>query len=230
VLREAGFGEREWLGSWTGTGSGEPQDGSAFWLARTSRLIRAVQTQLEEDGIPYGYLRGGGPLERKEARAYRVIQSLRRDGQAYAPALFLLAGEMSKGWLPWGEKARLERMARADPDLQIGMGRIEHEWGCHIADLHRALPHGAYYEKVYRTQGLAPFGRPPATLVGTIHAAKGREADTVHLVESWGSMPYRAIYNGQAEAEACVAYVGLSRHRSQLIMEPADEGSPYPGF
>ena len=230
VLRASGFEEREWLGTWTGLGEGLPTDGSAFWLARTGRLIRAIQTQLEDEGIPYGYLRGGGPLERKEARAYRVIHDLRRDGWAYAPAILLLSTQMQKGWLPWGERARLERLARSDPEYQIGVAQLEGEWGAHISELHHGLGHGAYYEKIYRAQGLAPFGRPPATLVGTIHAAKGREADTVHLVTSWGSLPYRAIYNGQAEAEACVAYVGLSRHRSQLILEGADEGSDYPGL
>jgi hypothetical protein len=228
VLRAAGFGEREWLGSWTGIGAGDPTDGTAFWLARTGRLLRAVQTQLEDDGIPFGYLRGGGPLEGKAARAYRVLAQLRRTGLAPVASLHALAAELGKGWLPFGEKARMEKLARSEPDMQWDEVMVERAWGTPLVDLHHGLNHGRYFEKIYRAQGLAPFTGRPATLIGTIHAAKGREADTVHLIESWGSLPYRAIYNGQHEAEACVAYVGLTRHRSQLILEPADEGTPYP--
>jgi superfamily I DNA/RNA helicase len=141
-----------------------------------------------------------------------------------------LADEMERGWLPYGEKSRLERMSKTDPTTELDVLQVEQAWGVHVSDLHRALPHGDYYQKVYRQHGIGPFVQRPATLVGTIHASKGREADTVHLIESWGTLPYRSIYNGQHEAESCVAYVALTRHRSQLILEPASEGSPYPGL
>jgi len=228
VLQDAGFTEREWLGSWGGLGEGEARDGTTFWLARTGRLVREVQQGLEDQGIPYGYLRGGGPLERKESRAYRTILMLREQGSAPVGMVKLLADEMDKGWLPHGEKARLERLARVDPTTELDIAGIEATWGTQAQYMQNALPHGRYYQRIYRDHGILPFVQRPATMTGTIHASKGREADTVHLVESWGSLPYRAIYNGQQEAEACVAYVGLTRHRAQLVMEPASEGSPYP--
>jgi superfamily I DNA/RNA helicase len=228
VLKGVGFTEREWLGSWTGLSAGEPFDGSAFWLARTGRLVGGVARDLEDRGLPYGYLRGGGPLERKEAQAYRALAILRRQGTLPSVSLKLLADEARPGWLPYGEKARLAKLARTDPEMQWDPVMVERAWGVPLGDLHNALAHGRYYEKVFRSHGLSAFGGRPATLIGTIHAAKGREADTVHLVTSWGSLPYQAIYNGQARAEACVAYVGLTRHRSELHLEPADEGTPCP--
>jgi len=228
VLRAAGFADREWLGSWTGVADGLPRDGTAFWLARTGRLLGEVTRSLEDDGIPFGYLRGHGPLEGKAARAYRVLAGLRRSGAAPVSAINALATELKPGWLPHGEKARLAHLARTDPDMSWDEITLERAWGTPISDLHHGLSHGLYFEKIMRRSGIEAFYGRPKTLVGTIHSAKGREADTVHLVESWGSLPYRAIYNGQAEAEACVAYVGLTRHRSQLILEPASEGTPYP--
>jgi len=228
VLRDAGFGEREWLGTWTGRSDGEGRDSTEFWLARTGRLLRAVQHDLEDQGIPYGYLRGGGPLERKESRAYRTILMLREQGSAPVGMLKLLGDEMDRGWLPHGEKARLERITKADPTTELDTQSVEATWGTRVEELHLALSHGRYYQRIHKRYGIGPFIQPSATLVGTIHASKGREADTVHLVESWGSLPYKAIYNGQHESEACVAYVALTRHRAQLVMEPASEGTPYP--
>ena len=230
VLVEGGHREGEWLGSWTGVGSGEPADGTAFWLARTGRLLSGVARQLEDEGIPFGYLRGGGPLESKAAKAYRALVGLRRTGLIQMASLHALAEQLQRGWLPFGEKARLANLARSDPDTTWDQVMVERAWGAPVVDLHHGLPHGRYYEKVFRTWGLDAFSGRPATLIGTIHAAKGREADTVHLIESWGSLPYRAMLDSLdgAQSEACVAYVGLTRHRSQLILEPADEGSPYP--
>jgi superfamily I DNA/RNA helicase len=232
VLRAAGAADPEWLGTWTGIGAGEPRDGTTFWLARTGRLVAAVARRLEDQGVPFGHLRGPGPLEQKPAQAYRVLAQLRLRGAAPLEAVSALAQELERGWLAHGAKARLKALHAADPEAYWDVTEVRHEFGGRdpdwLASLHHGLQHGEYYERVYRAHGLRPFTERPSTLLGTIHAAKGREADVVHLVESWGSLPYRAIYNGQHAAEACVAYVGLTRHRAQLVLEPADDGTPYP--
>jgi superfamily I DNA/RNA helicase len=65
--------------------------------------------------------------------------------------------------------------------------------------------------------------------VGTIHSAKGREADHVYLDRNWGLLPGRAMLDGDL-GEVCVAYVGISRHRCSLTLvdSPGARGINYP--
>src|SRR4029077_7875508 len=39
ILAQAGYQHDDWLGTWQGIGTGEPRDGSIFYLARTGRLV-----------------------------------------------------------------------------------------------------------------------------------------------------------------------------------------------
>jgi len=76
--------------------------------------------------------------------------------------------------------------------------------------------------------GLGALVMPPRNRVGTIHSAKGREADYVTLCRGWGSLPAQAMLSGDV-GETCVAYVGASRHRMQLdMLDVHGEGVPYP--
>lgn len=50
-------------------------------------------------------------------------------------------------------------------------------------------------------------------IVGTIHASKGREADTVHLM-----LPYPGGQNVDQDEEARVVFVGATRGRSRLLI------------
>ena len=228
ILARAGYQRGEWLGSWTGLGSGEAAEGTEFYLARTARLLGPVYDQLQAEGRPYGHLRGGGPLQSRQANAFRTIIELRERGSAPVGAISQLAQAMDKGWLPASEKTRLSRAARADPESRVALEDVCNMWDVSPERLSYGLALGDYFRSVLAHHGKAAFVLPPATLVGTIHAAKGKEADRVHLVESWGTLPYKNITAGMAREEACVAYVGATRHRSRLYLEPAMEGYPYP--
>jgi superfamily I DNA/RNA helicase len=228
VLRAAGFADAEWLGTWTGLAQPVmPERPSEFWLARTGRLVQGVRSELEAAGTPFGYLNGGGPLQTKAADAYRTLLRLQQRGGAPAGAVALLAGQMEKGWVPHTSKAYFDALARDDPDQIVSAEDLAARLG-RVETLPSGLKHGLYFERVKARHGMQPFFEPPTTLIGTIHAAKGREADRVHLVDSWGTLPYKALMNGQHEAEACVAYVALTRHKVARSFEPADEGYPYP--
>lgn len=52
-------------------------------------------------------------------------------------------------------------------------------------------------------------------IIGTIHASKGREADTVHLM-----LPVYTSQNVDQDEEARVVFVGATRGRSQLLVGP----------
>lgn len=227
VLRGAGYIEGEWLGTWTGVGEGDGQgSGDEFYLARTGRLLQNVIASFEEQGRSYGYIRGGGPLQTKAADAFRTYIKLRQTGAASAGALAHMAEQMKTGWLPQGSAKRLKAM---DPEQRLSEEEISQIW--QLPDLAR-LPHGLkggdYLQRVYGREGIGAFIFGPPRRIGTIHSAKGREADEVHLITSWGTLPYQATLTqaGRA-AEGCVAYVGVTRHRARLILEYVPEGTPY---
>ena len=227
TLRHGGYEEDEWLGSWGGVGSGESRDGSEFWLARTGRLLQPVRRDLEDAGTPYANMRGGGPLATKEADAFRVLLRLRTRGSTDATGLAHLAA--NNDLVSKAAATRLKNLARADPREEMDQPTAEAQLGIGLGALSGGFKYGPYYERVLKLHGAPAFRDRPRTLVGTIHSAKGREADRVHLVESWGTLPARALEEPRGRrAEACVAYVALTRHRSQLQLEPADEGMSYP--
>lgn len=232
ILRQAGVLEGEWLGTWTGTGAGEHTDESVFWLARTARLLGPVYDELQHSGVPYASLRGGGPLKTKAAQGFKALIQMRRTGIISAQGWATLMAESETSYLPAGEKARSARLAAAEPDAELYVEDLRQRMSGPITGEGLGLKHGAYFERVLAEHGVAAFVMEPRVRVGTIHAAKGKEADIVHLIDSWGTLPYRSATSGPegALAEGCVAYVATTRHRVSLVLEPGSEGSPYPGF
>jgi hypothetical protein len=226
LLRSAGYVEGEWLGTWTGVGQGVETDGSEFYLARTGRLLQAVYRDLEDAGTPYGYVRGGGPLETRAADAFRSLVQLRQRGAVPAHAAAILADQCQGYALPHGLKVQLARLAKSEPDALVSADAF----GRNLNAEYLGFKKGEYFERCLGQHGPGVFIHPPRTRVGTIHSAKGREADTVHLVTSWGTLPYRNATQSDAgrRAEGCVAYVGATRHRMALHLLMGDSGSPYP--
>lgn len=230
LLFAAGYSDEGWLETWTGVGTGDETDGSTFYLARTGRLLVPIYRDLEVRGVPYGYVRGGGPLETRAADGFRTLIQLRDKGAAEAWAVHKLAEACGPHRLPFGEKARLKALATHAPQELISAEEIMRRWASGLDGELLGIKNAAYFRKVHALHGVAAFLHPPKTRVGTIHAAKGREADTVHLVTSWATLPYRSLNETREgrRAEACVAYVAATRHRSRLIREHSNEGSPYP--
>ena len=226
ILREAGYEDQEWLGTWTGTGSGEVTDGSQFWLARTGRLLNPVRQELEDEGTPYANIRGGGPLSTVEAQAYRVLANLKAKGWDTVGGVAYLAAH--NDLVSRKNVAALRLQAREHEQEPLDRDAAAHYLGRDLDMLQDGFKKGDYFERVLARHGTGAFWAEPTIKVGTIHSAKGREADVVHLIESWGTLPYRALSNGGAQSEACVAYVGVTRHRYALHLEPASEGMPYP--
>ena len=68
----------------------------------------------------------------------------------------------------------------------------------------------------------------PAIRVGTIHAAKGMEADTVVLSNTVSRRIHEAqgIDPGQHDEERRIEYVGVTRARRRLIVA-TDQGADY---
>jgi superfamily I DNA/RNA helicase len=226
VLRGAGYEEGEWLGTWDGVGEGTGSHGDEFYLARTARLLNDFTMGFEHMGIPYGYIRGGGPLETKAADAFRVYLRLRQRGGMDVGSLNFLAQQMTPSYLPPGEQKRIKTL---DQSMLLDEQSVSERWGMpNLGKIPYALKHGEYLLRVHGREGPEPFVFGPHIRVGTIHSAKGREADIVHLITSWGTLPYQATLSQEGRAaEGCVAYVGVTRHRASLRLEYVSEGTPY---
>lgn len=232
VLRNGGYTEGEWLGTWTGKGAGEATDGSEFYLARTARLLSPIYHELEDTGTPYGYMRGGGPLDTRAADAFRSLHQLHQRGAIPVTAAAAIAAAAGKGYLPRGEATQLKRLADEDPMLPFSPSQLRERWGTDPTARGLGINHAEYFERVLSRHGIRAFVQPPLVRVGTIHSAKGREADTVYLIESWATLPYRNATETMEgkRAEACVAYVGMTRHRVRLHLVPGMDGNAYPNF
>jgi superfamily I DNA/RNA helicase len=233
ILRGAGYREGTWLGTWDGIGDGiGREDGSVFYLARTARLLDPVYRQLEDAGIAYSRMRGGGPLSTKAARAFNILLGLRRTGVTTNSQLAYLVEQCDANYLPVGELRLRKLQARSDPDGHTGLDDLRQRWQKDPNGENLGIARGDYFERVNQRYGRQAFTVEPSIKVGTIHAAKGREADLVFLVDSWATLPYQnATDGGRGQlAEACVAYVAVTRHRRELHILPSFEGTPYPGF
>lgn len=223
LLRRAGYENDSLLSTWEGVG-GSGIDNTTFFLARTNNLLLEVKAGLEMRGEPYKLLRGTGPLQTNACQAYRAYLK-EGEGQITAGTAALIAKALPEklAVLPRGTAATWARISGEDshtilstPDQQLAAQAV------------RSLPHFDYFEHVFGKHGMSGLVLPPKTSVGTIHAAKGREADEVYLVRSWGWLPGKRISQGGRKEEACVAYVGVTRHRTKLGFIDGLPGIDYP--
>jgi superfamily I DNA/RNA helicase len=222
VLKTGGYSDDPLLDQWGGAANGQGVDGLHFWLARTGRLVHDVAQMLEDRGEPYTFLSGrGGPLTATATAPWRAAYEMLDDGSTTASNLHRFVAELPKGLIDPSEQRRIRLLS----------GRVHTEdidWADHLPRLMRTLPKADYYARIVSRYGLGGLVMPPANRVGTIHSAKGREADFVTLVRSWGSLPAQAMLSGE-KSETCVAYVGVSRHRVGLdFLDLPRSGIDYP--
>jgi superfamily I DNA/RNA helicase len=222
LLRSAGYEDDSLLSTWEGVG-GSAKDSTSFYLARTNNLLLGVRERLEEEGTPYRLLRGTGPLQMKAAQAFRAYK---KNGDQITPATAHAVAESlpkKSGIIPHGLATAWSRLAADGPEGVLSQQDLP--------SFYTALdnlPYRDYYERVMSKHGMAGFVLQPKVSVGTIHAAKGREADEVTLVRSWAYLPGRRLYEGGRKEEACVAYVGATRHRTKLSFLDGMPGIEFP--
>jgi superfamily I DNA/RNA helicase len=225
ILRAGGFGEDPLITDWTGVRNVQSQDldGTHFWLARTGKLVYRIGTMLEAAGEPYAFLNGrGGPLGARGTEAWRAAHELLLDETTTASGLSAFVKALPRGLMDPREIKRVSGLRG-----RVSLDDIP-DWSQHLKRFQRALPRADYFERVRARYGDAALVLPPVNRIGTIHSAKGREADYVTLVRGWGSLPAQAMLRGDT-GETCVAYVGASRHRVALdFLDLAEGGIDYP--
>ena len=208
------------LATWDGVGRSDREDsGSTFYLARTHRLLVPVQERLEEMGVPYSNLKGYSPLTTIAGKTYRALMTLREGGTVSLQELQSISKTCNRP-LPGIQSVEYPELLDAEAVVRI--------LGKDISAMAASVPHAYYLRAVYQQHGLHGLIAPPKVMVGSIHAAKGREADTTYLITSWGTLPARALRGDGRRAEACVAYVAASRHRQALHLIEGARGERYP--
>ncbi len=224
VLKQAGWDQQSgpirFIDTWHGIGGEGRGDGSTLYLARTGALLNRFRQELKDRGEPYSELRGRSPLESPSAQAYVTL--IRLEGG---------------GAIPIGQFNSIATMAGLSQLHFVGSGIVDSVYvsgrlrACGVSwpQILQRLDSDGYYHRIVQSYGIEGLIMPPATRLGTIHAAKGLEADHVKLVTSWATLPFGnlATLEGQL-AEACVAYVGVTRQRVDLELIDVPEGRAYP--
>lgn len=223
VLRMGGWvSERDeaFHNAWDGVGPAE-SDGSTFYLARTNRLLDPIRGEFEADGTPYWELRGRAPLQQNAAAAFLNLRRYLDERMISASAVRQIVEALDPA--PRGAAGRAARLADG---AMLGPPEVDGVVGAPLSGLWGLFPHADYFDTVYAQHGPEAFTEAPKTHVGTIHASKGLQADSVRLVRSWARLPARNAMRNPEE-EALVAYVGVTRHRSRLELLEGHQGTPY---
>lgn len=220
ILRQGGWDD-PWFNLWQGERIGEVGQSTLF-LARTHKLLAPVRDALMKDGEPFIDLTRRSPARTAAAEAYLTLTRLQQGSSVQWPA-FKSAATLARRYLP-----KMKR--KAVP--AHGREATAHEASIFIGDLEvakNAIPNAVYYQAVEKKHGMAGLTLRPTTTLGTIHSAKGREADHTVMVDSWGWTPSKALADPLGrKREALVAYVGMSRHRDSVRFWPSPIGKSYP--
>lgn len=221
--------ESDELGEWFGQEEPKYGDGSTFFLARTHRLLDPIKARLIEDGEPYLELRGTSPWQSQGGEAYRVLSSLIKGDAQPRYALGIVAKALRRRGKQPLPSRQMDDLIRDRSTDQIWENEARAAFGgAELPQLQERLPYFDYLHRVETKHGAQGLWLKPNISLGTIHASKGLEADTVNLVRSWAYRPAAALETETGRrGEACVAYVGATRHRIALNLIDADEGIDY---
>lgn len=224
LLAEAGWDNDPLVRSWEGIGGVEREGGSRLFLARTHKLVKLFERRLIDEGLPFVHLQGRSPFETRAAQMYRLLEKLRLGSVIEAKQILGLL-QKDTPWAP-AFKARYQH----DPEAPVDDAAFTHICGSAPQEAQAELPWADYLARVRDRFGSAGLLLKPKAALSTIHGAKGREADYVTLLRNWGRVPSEALADPRTgRGEACVAYVGVTRHRALLqLLDGGRGGMPYP--
>lgn len=229
VLQRGGWNDSR-IASWEGSSAERPPLGRRYILCRTRWQVRRMRDLLLRVGEPFSSLSRTGfrpsPWESVDGEAARAAVAL-FDADASVP--YAMAVTLLDVWRKAG--ALIPNEPRWASDAPIVAQDVVRFLRVPVETAMRALRYLPYARSAYRRYGADVLLEQPRTFVGTIHAAKGLEADDVFLLVSWGVRPSREIMNRDGlRRESCVAYVAVTRSRrtTHLLWDDGDRGVPYP--
>lgn len=210
-----------------------PKEGSVLLLARNRYLLSDFTDGLIERGLPFEALRGSSPLRAAATSVVLAGYRLARGGRvSIADAARFVEALPSDRYLIRGAKARLAELAAQCPEAEVAAWDLDSYFkpalwelmasrdGDFIQALRLPALQRAYYKKVLERGGEGALLDSPRIKVGTIHSAKGMEADFVVLRPEMAGRTY-AEWLRAPEGERRCWYVGLTRARKGLwLLEP----------
>lgn len=198
---------------------------STLILARCNYMLEAWQAHLAKQKLPYAKLKAKG--ETNFLDAVNALWSLEH-GQGVHPEHFAAAvallpatGNMVRGSkAEWSREDTWKRWTVVLPeDLEDAGFKPEFAQKVLAGDWGRLFTGGERWRASAEVHG-AEIATRPAIRLGTVHAAKGMEAD--HVILSTGVT--RRIYEAQSvdseqhDEERRVEYVGVTRARKRLTV------------
>lgn len=224
VIRAA-HGDDPILRSWQGVGTDtRVRDGSELHLARTHSLLAAHRAELLDSGTPFVEYGRRAPLSSVSGQAFRTLYRVRQGESVSGGEIADVLSAAKR--LPKMVRDRRDTLAA---DRLYSPREAESVFGRPPRQVSDLLPFADYFKAVVVNHGIRGIFLTPKLTISTVHSAKGREADSVTLIRSWGHYPAAAVTTKQgAKDEACVAYVGVTRHRFALRFVDALDGQPYP--
>ncbi|GAI70537.1 unnamed protein product, partial [marine sediment metagenome] len=196
---------------------------TAFILVRNLYLLEGLVDELYYWGIPFENLRGSAPFRGKTATKIVIARKLFRGELVSAEDLWLFISKIpQKRYFLRGLKAKVQALAKEQPQLSVGLGEIKGSClGTFLDDPIGALGlsprNQAYFKRVIKRYGESILLEKPRVTIGTIHSVKGMEADYVAVCPDMSKKTWLG-WQRLPDEEKRVWYVAATRAREGLLL------------
>ena len=210
-------------------------DPTESWLvlARTNWLAAQLGKQLTKSGIPWQSTRGAStwvaPVRNQAITALLALAAGSPIDVCEWQAILknITVNDGTTVLLERGTKAKYGSLTK-DEAITCGLRTLENltEWGATLAFV-ESVRAGRWYVWIHGSipyaQAIQQWGREAveklSIQVGTVHSAKGAEADNVALLTSVPAIVQREVVEQEGAAEeARIRYVGVTRARRRLVI------------
>lgn len=218
--------EESFLGGWE-----SEIDPRASWmiLARTNRMAYRASQVLDESGVPWGPTQTHGNKSLRKAAAVGALHTLASGGEIqgrdwYSIVKILPTKYAGVNLLERGTKTRFSDEEDCEKINQLGLSELQ-EYGA-TKILVDAIKHDHWRSIVPDCEALVAacvkWGPEvliaPRVRVGTIHSAKGLEADNVAVLTSITQPILRGMDDTKgSDEEARIWYVAATRAKERLL-------------
>ena len=199
-------------------------------LARTNRNVHKIAAILDDLGTPYRRVKGKDGAHTKDAGMGGLWklqhgEAITGDEWGYAIKMIPVKTLDGRDWLVRGSKARWDKgmkdnYDRIYPEDLRSLGATEHLVAAISSGKWADLPDGGTKWMAAAKQHGVEAVSNPKIRIGTIHSAKGLEADKVVILSSVGRRTREAEESDPARnhEERRIEYVAVTRARHKVII------------